>query len=179
KKGGPCVDNFGFIHGELDIKILILFVLRRLPAPVDSRELAELCSCDTGIGYFDYTDCLAHLVETEHVEITSPGFYGITDKGERNGATAESSLPYSVRKKAERLIAPVAEEMRRSRMIKASHSGKDSSFKVSLALADGKGEIISMDLLVADETQATLVEKNFRARAELIYGKIMEILTEG
>ena len=27
------MDNFGFIHGELDTKILILYVLRRLPAP--------------------------------------------------------------------------------------------------------------------------------------------------
>ena len=25
------MDNFGFIHGELDTKILILYVLRRLP----------------------------------------------------------------------------------------------------------------------------------------------------
>ena len=28
------MDNFGFIHGELDTKILILYVLRRLPRPV-------------------------------------------------------------------------------------------------------------------------------------------------
>ena len=42
------MDNFGFIHGELDTKILILFILRRLPRPVDADTLAELCFCDTG-----------------------------------------------------------------------------------------------------------------------------------
>lgn len=36
------MDNFGFIHGELDTKILILFILRRLPRPVDADTLAEL-----------------------------------------------------------------------------------------------------------------------------------------
>ena len=47
------MDNFGFIHGELDTKILILFILRRLPRPVDADTLAELCFCDTGVSWFD------------------------------------------------------------------------------------------------------------------------------
>ena len=33
------MDNFGFIHGELDTKLLILFILRRLPRPVDGDTL--------------------------------------------------------------------------------------------------------------------------------------------
>lgn len=49
------MDNFGFIHGELDTKILILFILRRLPRPVDADTLAELCFCDTGVSWFDYS----------------------------------------------------------------------------------------------------------------------------
>ena len=57
------MDSFGFIHGELDIKILILYVLRRLPAPVDGQTLYELCCVDTGVGWFDYSDCLADLAE--------------------------------------------------------------------------------------------------------------------
>ena len=43
------MDNFGFIHGELDTKLLILFILRRLPRPVDGDTLTELCFCDTGV----------------------------------------------------------------------------------------------------------------------------------
>ena len=41
------MERFGFIHGELDTRILILFVLRRLPRPVDMNTLAELCFCDS------------------------------------------------------------------------------------------------------------------------------------
>ncbi len=74
------MDNFGFIHGELDIKILILFILRRLPSPVNAQTLQELCSVDTGIGYFDYAECLAHLVETGHVEEVTSDRYQITEK---------------------------------------------------------------------------------------------------
>ena len=61
------MDHFGFIHEKMDIKILILFVLNLLPAPVDSLTLSELVFCDDGIGYFDYSDCLAELVEYHKV----------------------------------------------------------------------------------------------------------------
>jgi len=54
------MDQHGFIHEKLDIKLLILFILSRLPAPVDRGTLDELCQqCDDGVGYFDYSDCLA------------------------------------------------------------------------------------------------------------------------
>ena len=55
------MDNFGFIHGELDTKLLILFILRRLPRPVDGDTLTELCFCDTGVSWFEYSQCLADL----------------------------------------------------------------------------------------------------------------------
>ncbi len=37
------MDHHGFIHEKLDIKLLILFILSRLPAPIDRGSLDELC----------------------------------------------------------------------------------------------------------------------------------------
>ena len=98
------MDRFGFIHEKLDIKILILFILRRLPGVVDRETLGELCQCDNGIGYFDYSDCLSELTENGNV-VETPEGYQITEKGARNADAVESSLPYSVRTKALKLIA--------------------------------------------------------------------------
>ena len=179
------VERHGFIHEKLDIKILILFILRRLPGEVDPHTLAELSQCDEGVGYFEYTemglawvlDCLAELVESGHIT-ESPSGYTITEKGIRNADTVESSLPYSVRSKASKLIAPIEEKMRRAAMITAKHSVSDDGCFVTLALSDGKGEIINLKILCADETQAGVIERNFRRDAENYYLRIAELLSE-
>lgn len=171
------MDHFGFIHEKLDIKILILFVLRRLPGVVDPETLRELCQCDEGIGYFDYSDCLSELVANGNVEEQEEG-YAVTEKGARNADAVESSLPYSVRAKALKLIAPVEERLRRAAMITAQHAIGEGSCTVMLSMADGKGEILRLSFLCAGEDQAKHIEKNFRRDAEGYYQKIVELLSE-
>lgn len=172
------MEGFGFIHGELDIKILILYVLRRLPIPVEKQQLSELCSCDTGVGWFDFSDCLDGLCEAHQVEEFSGGRFAVTEQGRINGETAETSLPYSVRRKADKLIRPVAMRMKRDALIETSHDVSDSGVHVSLRLSDGKGEVASLTFAVPDEETAERFEKTFRRDAEGVYAKVLEIFGE-
>lgn len=167
----------GFIHDKLDIKLLILFVLRHLPSEIDGEKLSELILIDGGISYFDYKECLAELVGTAQVEEREEG-YLVTAKGSRNGEILETSLPYSVRKKAETAAAPVIEEMRRSAMILANHEICEGGVTVYLAMSDGVGDIFDLKILAADEEQAKKIEKNFKRSAEEYYNRFIEALSE-
>ena len=169
------MDSFGFIHESRDIKFLILFVLRRLSGAVDQETLRGLCQFDEGIGYFDYAECLSQLVEGGNIEENEDG-YRITEIGARNADTVESSLPYSVRSKALKLIAPVEERLRRAAMITAKHTLGEEGCHVTLAMSDGKGEVVRLELLCAGEEQAKRIEKRFRRDAEGTYQQIMELL---
>jgi len=169
------MDNYGFIHEKLDIKLLILFVLNRLPAAVDELTLAELVRIDEGVLYFDYTDYLQELTDAELVTADETG-YRITAKGAGSICFVESTLPYSVRSKAERLIAPVEERMRREAMIVAKHSTTGNGCLVELAVSDGISNIMELKVLVPDDGTAEKIEKNFRPEAENFYYKIVELL---
>ena len=100
------MNGYGFIRDELDIQILILYVLEKLPGVVEPYTLSDLCLFDGGFTWFDYSQCLAKLIRTGHIE-EKDGGYEITDKGRRNVNTVATSLPYTVRAKADKLTAPV------------------------------------------------------------------------
>ncbi len=168
----------GFIHEKLDLKILILFILRRLPNFVSSDELSQLAMCDEGVNYFDFTDCLSELIDTEHVEEQS-GSFKITEKGIRNGETIETSIPFTVRKKAESALLPIAERMKRDALILTGHkSGQNGSCIAELSMSDGVGEVIYLRLMMPNVESSIKIERNFKENAEEIYGKIIEILSE-
>ncbi len=170
-------ERLGFINDKLDIKLLILFVLRRLPAEIDIEKLADLILIDGGVGYFDYKECLAELITTAQVE-ESEGYVKITAKGSHNCEILENDLPYSVRYKAENTLAPVAEEMRRSSMILANHEVNQGGVTVYLAVSDGIGTIFDLKILASDVSQAEKIENNFRKKAEEYYNRFIEELTE-
>ncbi|MDR1131052.1 MAG: DUF4364 family protein [Oscillospiraceae bacterium] len=171
------MDRFGFIHEKLDIKILILFVLNRLPGPVSFETLSDLVMVDDGFDYFEFSQCLAELVKTGQVG-QDENSYRITKLGAENGDAVESSIPYSVRAKAERRAQPLAAEMKRDMQILTSHEKpRGGGCKVSLSLSDGIGNVIAMSVLASDEAQAEIMEKTFRADAESIYHKVVRLLT--
>jgi len=172
------IDSYGFIHEKIDIKVLILFIMRRMPDPINIDILIELTMCDDGIGYFDVTDCISKLEETKHLKLDD-GNCSLTAKGVRNGEILEKNLPYSVRTKAEEAVTLARTIEGRNSMIKTSYNGDDSSgYKVSLSLSDGVGDIISMELFAANERQANALEKGFRKNAEKLYHLIIEMIMD-
>ena len=168
--------NFGFIHEKIEIKILILFILRRLAEPVAFDLLIELAMCDDGISYFDLAECIAELVETDHLRLEN-GKYNATKKGIRNGEITENGVPFSVRAKAESSAAKARAAQARSKMIKtSSKNSPEGGYSVGLSLSDGFGDIVSMELFAASEKQAAALEKGFRKNAESIYNALIEMI---
>ena len=165
------------LQEKLDIKILILFILRRLPDVVDGETLANLALEDGTVGYFEYAECLGELVDTDHVEKLIGGFKA-TEKGCRNGEIVESSLPYTIRMRLEKKLAPIIEAMRRRAMIQTGHENREDGCRAEFAMSDGYGNIIELRLLCGSEEQAKRMEENFRNNAESYYQRIVEMLCE-
>jgi len=171
------VDRFGFIHEKLDIKLLILFVLNRLPSPISFETLSDLVMIDDGFDYFEYSQCLSELVDTGHV-VNGENSYKITKIGAEHITTVESGIPYSVRLKAQRNAQPIIEKMKRDSLIGTTHELlKNGGCQVKLSLSDGIGDIVSLSILASSEAQAKSIEKYFRGDAENVYHSIIKLLT--
>jgi len=172
------IENFGFINEKSEIKMLILFVMRRLPKPVAMDVLTELTVCDERITYFDVTDCILKLVETDHLKVID-GKYALTSKGERNGEILEEKLPYSVMQKAKEVASTIKSSIERNANIKTSRvPDENNGYKVTLKLSDGVGEILSLEIFAINEKQADKLETGFREKAEEIYHSVMKLIAE-
>ncbi|MEG2420481.1 MAG: DUF4364 family protein [Oscillospiraceae bacterium] len=168
--------RYGFIHDKLDMKLLVLYLMARVAAPVDLQTLTDLALCDEGVDYFQFSEVLLELVETEHLTLEDQ-HYAITDKGLRNGSACESSLPFVVRGKCDRNVAKLNSLLRRNAQVRAEVLPReDGSYTLRLALDDAQGNLLSVDLLSATEEHATDIGERFRAHPEDIYNGILAVL---
>lgn len=167
----------GFIHDKLEIKFLILYIAARVEEPVPFDTILDLTLCDDAIDYFDFSDCLADLVRTEHLTLDASGLYALTDKGRRNGAACESSLPYSVRRRCDKNLEEWNRKLRRQRQVKASVEQRpNGTYTVRLQLSDDKGSVMDLKLMTVDQAQAKAAAKRFKEAPEKLYGQIIQLL---
>lgn len=60
--------RFGFIHDKLDIKLLVLYIMDRVAAPIDFATLTDLSMCDSGMDYFQFAEAAAELADSGHLD---------------------------------------------------------------------------------------------------------------
>ena len=168
----------GFISDKLEIKFLILYIAARIIEPVPFAVLQDLSMCDKGVDYFDFSECLADLVRTEHLSLEGD-LYAITQKGRDNSAICESSLPYSVRMQVEKNIVQYNQRLRRNALVTAETTPREKGgYTVTLSLSDELDNVMRLELLVTKENMAKELEKRFKDHAEAIYTKIINVLYE-
>lgn len=169
----------GFIRDKLEIKFLILYLAARLEEPVPFDVVLDLALCDEGVGYFDFAECLADLVKTEHLTLSEEGLYSITDKGLRNSRICETSLPYSVRLRCDGNVAECNRKLRRARQVRASYQKRpNGTYTVHLSLADDAGSVLDLKMVAVREEMASLLVERFRRAPEKTYGKLIGVLLE-
>ena len=139
--------------------------------------LTDLALCDEGVDYFSFSECLNELVESEHIKKTEEGFYCATPRGIRNSEICESSIPYSVRIKADKNIAVYNQKIKRKGMVRANYSQRpNGTYTVTLSLSDDVDNVMTLELMVAKEDMARQLSAHFQSHAEDIYNTILDAL---
>ena len=161
----------GFIQDKLEIKFLILYLAARVIEPVPFDTLLDLTLCDDAVDYFDFSECLADLVKTEHLTLDEEsGLYAITEKGRRNSEICETSLPYSVRLRCDKNLNACNRALRRKNQVKSSTEPRpNGTFTVSLSLDDDMGSVMDLKLMVPREDMGKILAARFRQAPEKLY----------
>ena len=170
--------NIGFIQSELDLKMLVLYIMSRTAAPITFLQLLDLALCDAGVDYFSLTQAVDHMVSTGQLSLEDD-HYSITEKGRRNSEICESSLPYSVRMHCDENLVKVNEVLRREAQIRtAIQDNADGTCTLQLCLDDVGTPMLRLELLTANRTQAAKMADRFRQDPAALYRSITRMLSE-
>ena len=168
--------NIGFIKSELDMKLLVLYIMSHAAEPITFFQLLEIAMCDAGVDYFSLTQAVTHMVETGQLECQDDR-YSITEKGRRNSEICESSLPYSVRMHCDDSMVQLNKLLRQEAQIQSSVSrNPDDTYTLHLCLNDVNTPLLKLDLLVPSTQQAETMTRTFKADPAGLYLHLTHLL---
>lgn len=166
----------GFIHGKLDIKLLVLYLTSRLAGPVDFATLTDLAMCDDGVDYFLFAEAVSELVASGHLAQDGQN-YTITDKGRRNIAAGESSLSPVIRARCDQRLAPLNNAIQRRAQVRSQVcEAENGSWQVQLSLDDGAENLFSLSLWAPSQDSAQSIATLFQTHPERVYNGILGVL---
>ena len=167
--------RYGFIHDKLDIKLLVLYIMDRVAAPISFTTLTDLAMCDSGVDYFQFAESVAELVKSGHLALDGE-HYAITDKGRRVCAAGESSLSPVVRRRCDRNLVPLNQELKRKAQIRAEVRPQPSGYDVCLMMDDDQGNVFSLTLLAPSQEDGQRIADRFLRHPDRIYNGILGVL---
>lgn len=168
----------GFIQDDLDLKLLVLYIMDRTAGPITFIQLFELALCDAGVDYFSLTQAVNHMVATGQLTFEEDR-YAITDKGRRNSRICESSLPPSVRWHCDQNLAQVNNALRQEAQVRTQVLDKeDGTATLCLTLEDHASPLFQLALLAPSREQAERWGKSFQENPAALYLNIIKLLNK-
>lgn len=170
----------GFIRDPLDVKVVVLYVMARVAAPISFDTLTELSLRDGAMDYFLFAQAVDELLTTGHLVRDEDGLYAITDKGRTNGGIMENSIPSSVRGHCDRALAKINAALRRAAQISARIAEDEGGRQhVELGLSDDEGQLFSLRLAVPTPEQGEEIVQRFQNYPENTFHAILSCLLQG
>lgn len=169
----------GFIHDPLDIKLLVLYVMSRVDAPVDFSTLTALALQDDGMDYFLFAQTVEELVSSGHLFLADDGLYSITEKGRDNSAVMENSLPSVVRGRCNRAISLHNNALRQeAQLIARVDTLEEGRCQLTLGLSDDAGPLLHLTLAVPDQARGQQAADRFREAPDQFFHALLATLLD-
>lgn len=169
----------GFLHNKLDVKVLILFILSRIDAPLDVDQVYEVAYQDDSLNYFVLAESLHELTDTGHLNIDEQNRYTITEKGRKQGSFVEDSLAVPVVEKVSAAIQVKLDQLRRESLLSTEVTqDDDGNWIATLHYSDNKLPLMTVSLFAPNEAHGQAMANNMKKHITDIYKAALDAATD-
>ena len=165
-----------------DVKIFILYLLDQVAYPLDFASIIDIVLQDNMVGYFDFAECFAELIESKNIEeIKADGgatLYAITEQGKQVARELQSDiLPY-IREKSFRSAVRYLDFQKKGWVPKCSYVERsDGKFEFTCKILEHKKDIVCVTMVLDSRNMLDRMLYNFRENPETVFKGLMSVLT--
>ena len=171
----------GLTTGD-EIKMLICYILTKVPAPMSFAMLHEALAVNELVNYFELVQAVEHLLRTGHImtELDENGadWYSATPLGQEAAAVFKTDLPASVRDRACRSANRMVKRRKRESEVKVNITPRmTGGFTLEMSIPDGGGDLVSFSLFCPTKEECDAVRRRFLNDPAYIYKMVVALLT--
>lgn len=173
-------------HSNEDLaenKVLILYLLNRLPDGIKSDNLYKIVSLANGINYFYFQELLTDLIDAKLIGSFTKDedtFIKITSEGENALSLTKSLLPGILKLKADNVfkdeISSIAEE---SSIVTEYIPRDENNYTVKCKIVEKNETLFEVSAFAGSRERAKQISDNWKNNANTLYPKIIDILLNG
>ncbi len=172
------------IKDKNDIKIFILYLMRNIGYPLDFANINDIVVQDGLVGYFDFAQCFAELLDTGNIREIKPEkekddeLYEVTEQGIRVAENLESNLLGYIKEKSLKSALRLLSFKKRGSEIKCSAvPTEDGKYIMTCTIIEERREIMKVTVLLESRAQFEKMRYNFNDRPETVYRGILALLS--
>ncbi len=164
-----------------DIKIFILYLMQSIGYPLDFNNISDIMIQDGIVGYFDFAECFAELIDAGHIvkkNTDGKEFYFVSDKGTTVAEELKSSLAPIIRESSLRSALRHLSFVRRGASFECNVSKTEfGKFNIRCRIIEKEETIFDTSIIVDTKKQADEIAYNFRQRPEVIFRGTLALLS--
>lgn len=165
-----------------EIKMLVCYVLSKVPAAMSFAQLHETLAEHELVNYFELVQAIDQLLHSGHIasrqDDAGADWYTSTPLGDDAAVVFKTDLPASARDKAFRTATLIARRHKRESEVKIEVSERESGgFTVEMSIPNGGGDLIAFSLFCPTREECESVRRRFLNDPAYIYKVVVALLT--
>ena len=168
-----------------DIKIFILYLLRHIGYPLDFVSINDIVAQDGYVGYFDFAECFAELLDTgniaEYRQENDPDGeerYMITEQGIEVADELHSRLLVAIKEKSLKSALRFLSFRERGAKLRFEFEPlPNGRFSACCLITEKEEERLNVSLTLESSNQLEKIRHNFYDQPEVVYKGILAVLT--
>lgn len=166
----------------IENKTLILYVLDKIGKPVSNTALLKLITSINNMNYFYFQQFLLDLIDTKYVIAYSKDketIYELTSEGKRALDLVKDSIPGYLKFKADHNFKENLRKIENELSITADFTPHgENDYTVKCRITENNKTIFEVQTFATSREQAKSIVDNWMHNADLIYPKLLKILTD-